>query len=648
MGKGLRIIIILCIISLAYSYQLLADWDIQTIDSSSGSGWGTSLAIDQDNNIHIAYYDNTAKSLKYAYWNDSSWSIETIALIASSIGLGGPSIAIDSNSLPHIIYIDFSDWSIKYAYRNGLSWSIESVASGDSMSNMAIDANNNLHIVYRSSSPTNLVYAKRSGTTWDTETVAASSALLNVSLALDTNNYPHIAYGNGSLNYAFWTGAAWSLQSVDSTGGDNSIVIDTSNYPHIAYYDTGALEVDLKYAYWNGTQWTTETVDSAGDVGADNSIAIDANNNIYISYRDYYTNADLKFAQWNDSTWSLQTVDSQGTVGSFTSLKLDKNGRPCITYLGNSTLKFARWASNTPSFSWTGETNYTSDGLDLEVGTSATTFTYRVKYTDIDNDPPKDGYPKVHIKKGNVEITGSPFGMSAIDDNDTTYSDGKIYTYATTLSAGDDYSYYFEAYDYWNSAATGTPITEISAPDVTLPSTYYIKGRIKESSGGQGIYQTVVNLSGQTDSSATTDINGYYEFLGLSAGTYKLTPYKTKCSFSPESISIAALAGNSDNNDFTVYFVASGEARVIGSTAGKGTINPAKGETAKIEFKGTGTGKFSCKIFNLSGDILWEQEQDNISEGTFEWVPGNIASGIYVVYIKGPGLKLHKKVAILK
>ncbi len=642
MGKGLRVIIILCIISLAYSHQLLADWDIQTVDSSSGSGWGTSLVIDNDNNPHIAYYDFTAKSLKYAYWNGSSWSIETIALIASSIGLGGPSIAIDSNSLPHIIYIDFSDWSIKYAYRNGLSWSIEAVASGDSISNIVIDTNNDLHLAYKSSGPSNVVYAKKSGSTWVTEPIATS---VPHSLTLDTNDYPHIAYGG--LNYARWTGSSWSLQSVDSTGGDNSIILDINNYPHIAYYDTGALNCDLKYAYWNGTQWTTETVDSAGDVGADNSIAIDANNNIYISYRDYYTNADLKFARWNGSTWSVQTVDSQGTVGSFTSLKLDQNGRPCITYLGNSTLKFARWATNAPSLSWTGETNYAADGLDPEEGATNAIYTYRVKYTDADNDPPKTGYPKVHIKKGNDEITGSPFGMSAIDDNDTTYSDGKIYTYAATLSAGDDYSYYFEAYDYWNSAATGTPATEINAPDVTLPSTYYIKGRVKEPSG-QGIYQTIVDLSGQADSSATTDINGYYEFSGLSAGTFKLTPSKTKCSFSPESISIAALAGNSDNNDFTVYFVTSGEARVIGSTAGKGTINPAKGETAKIEFKGTGTGKFSCKIFNLSGDILWEQEQDNISEGTFEWVPGNIASGIYVVYIEGPGLKLHKKVAILK
>ncbi|GAH44737.1 unnamed protein product, partial [marine sediment metagenome] len=45
-----------------------------------------------------------------------------------------------------------------------------------------------------------------------------------------------------------------------------------------------------------------------------------------------------------------------------------------------------------PSLSWTGEPNYTSDGLDPEIGTSSTNFTYRVKYSDEDDDPPASGF----------------------------------------------------------------------------------------------------------------------------------------------------------------------------------------------------------------------------------------------------------------
>lgn len=316
------------------------EWEIQTIDATSGAGWGTSLAIDRENNIHIAYYDSGSgpKSLKYAHWTGSSWSVETVAQINESIGIGGPSLVLDSNSSPHIVYYDsWARSSIKYAYWNGTSWTIEKVSDGDSMSNVVMDENNNLYLAYRENG--SLVLAKKTGNSWSTEAITAVSGY--ISIALDTNNSIHIAFG--SLKHAYKVGSSWSIQTVDSIGGDNSIITDTNNYPRIAYYDNGPLSVNLKYAYWDGTQWKTETIDSAGDVGKDNSIALNANNNPYISYCDYYPNVDLKFAHWTGSAWSVETVDSEGTTGFFTSLKFDQNGIPCIAYYGNGNLKLARW-----------------------------------------------------------------------------------------------------------------------------------------------------------------------------------------------------------------------------------------------------------------------------------------------------------------
>jgi len=120
-----------------------------------------------------------------------------------------------------------------------------------------------------------------------------------------------------------------------------------------------------------------------------------------------------------------------------------------------------------PTLSWTGETNYTSDGLDPEIGTSSTKFIYRVKYSDEDNDPPSSGFPKVHILKGGSEISGSPLTMSEVDSGDTTYSDGKLYTYTKTeLILGTDYGYRFEAEDIHGSQATGDPTNVVDGPDV--------------------------------------------------------------------------------------------------------------------------------------------------------------------------------------
>jgi len=127
--------------------------------------------------------------------------------------------------------------------------------------------------------------------------------------------------------------------------------------------------------------------------------------------------------------------------------------------------------SEPPLLSWTGEASYTSDGLDPEKGNTSTEFLYRIEYTHRDNLPPRDGYPKIHILKGGLEIASGPFSMVEVDTGDTIFADGKLYTYARTFSStGEDYSYYFEAKDVLDVQAVGTPTGEISGPSVVLPA----------------------------------------------------------------------------------------------------------------------------------------------------------------------------------
>jgi len=123
-----------------------------------------------------------------------------------------------------------------------------------------------------------------------------------------------------------------------------------------------------------------------------------------------------------------------------------------------------------PLLSWTGEADYESDGLNPERGNTSTEFIYQIEYQDDGNYAPENGYPKVHILKGGFEITDSPFTMNEVDPADTTYTDGKIYTYAKTgLSAGLDYIYYFEAYDsHYKLLAVGEPRSETIAPTMVL------------------------------------------------------------------------------------------------------------------------------------------------------------------------------------
>ena len=187
---------------------------------------------------------------------------------------------------------------------------------------------------------------------WEIEIVDSAEYVGNfTSIALDTNNYPHISYRdstNYDLKYAKWTGASWSIQTVDKAGdvgNCTSIALDTNNYPHISYLDF----TNLKYAKWTGSSWNVQTPDSAGFVGSWTSIDLDTNNYPHISYYDN-TNYDLKYAKWTGSSWDVQTIDSSaGDVGHDTAIALDTNNEPHISYYDNTNgdLKYAKGTADT-------------------------------------------------------------------------------------------------------------------------------------------------------------------------------------------------------------------------------------------------------------------------------------------------------------
>ena len=78
----------------------------------------------------------------------------------------------------------------------------------------------------------------------------------------------------------------WVAETIESGGGNSltSIALDTNNRPHIAY--TGDTENDVKYAYFDGVAWQIETVDSFGTSfdRRDTSIALDTNDRPHIGY----------------------------------------------------------------------------------------------------------------------------------------------------------------------------------------------------------------------------------------------------------------------------------------------------------------------------------------------------------------------------
>jgi len=89
------------------------NWETITVDESGWVGIDPMIAVDSDNNPHIAYYDQGNRDLKYAYFSDGSWNTE----IVDSQGDVGeePGIDIDSNGIPHISYQDHTNSALRYA-----------------------------------------------------------------------------------------------------------------------------------------------------------------------------------------------------------------------------------------------------------------------------------------------------------------------------------------------------------------------------------------------------------------------------------------------------------------------------------------------------------------------------------------------------
>ncbi|MEW6094907.1 MAG: fibronectin type III domain-containing protein [bacterium] len=124
--------------------------------------------------------------------------------------------------------------------------------------------------------------------------------------------------------------------------------------------------------------------------------------------------------------------------------------------------------NNIPALLWANMTGYTEDGLEPEVGTTGTEFTFLIRYKDIDNDPPGTGSPKVHIFKANRVIAGSPFVMTAVNPQEP-FVNGKLYKLSITFEENGTYSYRFEAEDIHGSQAIGEPVENVSyGPQISI------------------------------------------------------------------------------------------------------------------------------------------------------------------------------------
>lgn len=188
-------------------------WQVRTIDAENQSGKFNSLAIDSQENIHVAYANVGAMTagMRYAFWNGNVWVTEVIEGFKQNGGATvgySACIALDDNGTPHVAYMNVSEPGLKYAVRRNDKWLIESV---DTVAGVGYPDRDSIaihdsapYISYYDSGRGYLKLAHKEGSRWYSETVDKNGAGFTSSLQVNKDGI-WISYadeGGGGLKVA--------------------------------------------------------------------------------------------------------------------------------------------------------------------------------------------------------------------------------------------------------------------------------------------------------------------------------------------------------------------------------------------------------------------------------------------------------------
>ena len=284
-------------------------WQREVPDSTGFSkGAYCSLALDSENNPHIAYFDYDFWDLRYASYDDGTWTV-TVVDSLKTIPVGRFSIALDSGNRPHISYqgkILGYYYVLKYAMLTDTGWC--KVVVDSSMEHANLDE-----------------CGKYS------------------SIAIDQNGYPCISYANSyypsssCIKYAFEDGNGWHIRDVKS--GDawfTKLVFDNGNTPIIGFHEADSLRV----AFMNATDssWSFVVLPDSVPQYTPLDFDIDSENNLYFAYSSESDNS-VRLAVYDGQSWNLETVPEPPHSFPPTyprSLKIDQADQPSLVLMGFS------------------------------------------------------------------------------------------------------------------------------------------------------------------------------------------------------------------------------------------------------------------------------------------------------------------------
>lgn len=266
--------------------------------------------------MHFVYYDNDAKTMKYAVKSlGGNWS--TPSLIDNSVERVGTefSLKLDSFGAPRLAYLDSPNGDLKFGRLDSANWTttvLDSSGVTGLYPSLTIDPFDRYWISYLRKTNWDLRVMEFDGSTWNRETIDTDGKVgYSTSIALDQNGRPGIAYGNGTyrqLKYAHLNDDGnWDIEVVEPNTYASylSLAYDASNRPRVSYYTVDS--ADLKYSEYNGTQWRHTRIASRGATGLYSNLFTNFNGDPLIFFWDRRSNS-LHKAVRSNSTWNVSRV----------------------------------------------------------------------------------------------------------------------------------------------------------------------------------------------------------------------------------------------------------------------------------------------------------------------------------------------------
>ncbi|MBK8575432.1 MAG: fibronectin type III domain-containing protein [Elusimicrobia bacterium] len=345
-------------------------WQIETVDSSEGSGEFATLVLDQHENPHIFYKAGAEGDIKEAELSGSSWSTE---ILVKNANVGASMSAAYSDDTLILAYPTRMTGRLHLVYKYGKTVHSELLPM-DSFSN----GNNTVSFNGQG------MHGASLGINLDGEPVVGYSSYMNPDLTSTKEGFylfyqatPHqdIYSEVAAIEYIdpdpiepferdeFWTSQLLLSKKTGSRGrtsssgiGQIQIDVDSTGETHVVLFHADDPDIvpgaagDILYAKGNGSSRKFEVVEKgAMDENSYMDFKVDANNRPHIVYKDI-VHGKIRYARKETEGWIIETVKEDPSVG-FISLALGKSGDPHIVY-SNIELGELHYAHRKENGSW--------------------------------------------------------------------------------------------------------------------------------------------------------------------------------------------------------------------------------------------------------------------------------------------------------